>query len=300
MQYHRSPEDIRRFLRAGPFVARFTDAELLSAIGRTEPDYAAAVLPRPLRPTSDPRFMAFVAHYPTTNFGISYREGALFVSAEYHGESGWYCLSMPVTDDTAMVLGREIHGFPKKMADDISLTHDATAGRHVVGYVIRHGEEILRIEGDYELPVAPHELPMGGRRATDLDGRFAFAGTSFLFKHVPATSGSGFAHLPQLVRQVTLFTPHPGQMLGTGKVLLRSSGVDDLGSLPVRDVVHTWHGRFDIAMVSSRVARRVRNPLAFAPYSMFSSDVYSLIDPASLPQLSWGERWAKRRELGRY
>lgn len=33
---------------------------------------------------------------------------------------------------------------------------------------------------------------------------------------------------------------------------------------------------------------------------MFDNDVYSLIDEATLPQLSWRERRAVRRQLSRY
>ena len=299
MQFHRSPPEMKTLLRSAPFVARFTGAEMVFAIGRSEPDVVAAVLPRPLRPTGDARFMAFVGHYPSTNFGVSYHEGALFVDAELRGERGWYCLSMPVTDDTAMILGREIHGFPKKMADHITLSRDGE-GPHVVGSVVRHGEEIRRIEGDYDEPVDGADLPMGGRPTTDLDGHPAFAGVAYLFKYAPAVSGTGFAHLPQLVRQVTLFTPRPGQLLGHGKLLLRSTQVDDLAALPVVEVSHTWYGRFDAAMASSRAVRRVLNPLAFAPYALFSDDVYSLLDPATLPQRSWRERRAERRRLRRY
>lgn len=299
MQFHRSPDEVRRFMRAGPFVPTFTDAEFLGAIGRTESAYVASVLPRPLRPATEAMFMAFVAHYPTTNFGLSYREGALFVSAVLRGEPGWYCLSMPVDDDTAMILGREGYGFPKKLAEDISLTADPTGGAHVVGRVVRHGEEILSIEGDFDTPASATVRPIGSRAATDLEGRPAFASTAYLVKHLPATGRNGFAHLPQLVRQVTLFAPRPGQMLGSAKLILRSTDVDDLGSMPVGEVLQTWHGRFDTTMASARVVRRL-NPLAFAPYSTFGNDAYSLIDPATLPQLSWRERRALRRRLAGY
>lgn len=42
------------------------------------------------------------------------------------------------------------------------------------------------------------------------------------------------------------------------------------------------------------------NPLSFAPYWMFDNDVYSLVDAATLPQLSWRERRGVRRHLSRY
>jgi acetoacetate decarboxylase len=58
-----------------------------------------------------------VANYPRTNFGVSYLESALFLRAEFDGEEGNYCLAMPVTNDMALILGREVFGYPKKMAN---------------------------------------------------------------------------------------------------------------------------------------------------------------------------------------
>lgn len=300
MQFHRSSEDVQKFLKSGPFVATFTGAEMLTVVAETDPHVVTDVLPPPLHAPPDPRLMAFVAHYPETNFGVSYHEGALLVEAQRRGERGWYCLSMPVTDDTAMILGREIDGFPKKMADDITLEEDPPGSGHVTGAVTRRGTEILRIEGDFQEEVAPTDLPMPGDRVADLQGRDAFAGVSFLMKYGPAASGFGFAHLPQLVRQVTLFTPLPGQHLGEAKLSLESTDVDGLGDIPVGDVLAAWHGRLDAAMMPGRVVGRVYNPFAFAPYSMFNDDIYSLVDPRSLPQLSWRRRRAARRRLARY
>ena len=71
----------------------------------------------PLKPAEYPVAMAFVANYPKTNFDVTYQESALFLRATYEGEEGNYCLAMPVTNDMAMVGGREFYGFPKKMAD---------------------------------------------------------------------------------------------------------------------------------------------------------------------------------------
>jgi hypothetical protein len=54
------------------------------------------VLPKPLRAPKDPVVSAFVAHYPETNFGVNYYEGALFVGAEFRESAGstvWRCRS---------------------------------------------------------------------------------------------------------------------------------------------------------------------------------------------------------------
>ncbi len=69
MPFVREWSDVRRFIRAGQFTARFTGAEILSVTFRTDPKVAAALLPRPLRPAGEPLARVFVTRCPETNFG---------------------------------------------------------------------------------------------------------------------------------------------------------------------------------------------------------------------------------------
>ncbi len=298
MQYVHAASELARWRRTGAFLARFTGAEMVRVVARTEPTVAAAVLPKPLQVPRDPVVGAFVAHYPETNFGVDYNEGALFVGAEYRGEQGLYCLAMPVDDDLAMVLGREGVGFPKKMADHISLERD---GARVIGSVVRHGVEILHIEGDAHAEVTPKPM-WGTREVLDLEGRPAAALTSFLFKYSMAAGGSMFAHLPQFVRQVTLLAQREGTLEGVegAKLALVSSKVDALGEIPTYEILSSDYGVFDNTMLPGKVLRRVYNPLAFAPYAMFKNDFFGYVDPNTLPELSRGERRKQRRELAKY
>lgn len=298
MQYARTASELDRWRRIGAFVGRFTGAEMVMVVARTDPGVVAAVLPKPLQAPKDPVVSALVAHYPQTNFGVDYYEGALSLGAEYRGERGFYCLAMPVDDDTAMIGGREQFGFPKKMADHISLDRD---GARVIGSVVRHGVEILHIEGDAHAEVAP-EPKWGTREVRDLEGRTAAASTSFLFKYSPAAKGGLFAHLPQLIRQVTLFAPREGTLEGVegAKLELVSSKVDALGEIPAYEILSATYGVFDNTMLPGKVLRRVYNPLAFAPYAMFKNDVFAYIDPNTLPELTRAERRHQRRELARY
>ena len=71
------------------------------------------MVPRPLPPAAEPLAQAIVARYPRTNFGVAYNEAAVFVPVTHKGETGAYCLTMPVYDDMAMIGGREQFGFPK-------------------------------------------------------------------------------------------------------------------------------------------------------------------------------------------
>jgi len=120
MLYCLKKEELEKLKRTH-FIAEFINAEMLSATYVTDENAAREIIPKPLLPTKTPLATVFVARYPETNFGCVYNEGALFLHCEYKKERGLYCLSMPVDDDMAMVGGREQFGYPKKMADKITL-----------------------------------------------------------------------------------------------------------------------------------------------------------------------------------
>ena len=115
---------------------------MLTVYFETKTEILAHLLPPPLKPAADPIGIVFVANYPKTNFGVSYLESALFLTAEHDGDEGIYCLSMPVTNDMAMIGGREIFGYPKK----IGKIYFAREGNHARGWTERHGTRFLEIK----------------------------------------------------------------------------------------------------------------------------------------------------------
>lgn len=261
-------DEVQR-LRQLDFRPEFTNAEMLMAIYRTDPEVIARVLPKPLKPAPEPYALAFVAKYPKTNFGVSYNEGALFVQAMYRGHVGGYCLSMPVDNDTALIGGREHYGFPKKMAEEISLE---TAGSTIVGRVVRRGTEILRIELEPSGPTEVGILSMLGNASVH-ERRASLPLSSYLFKSFPSPDGKGFDYLPRLVRQITVFRPRSGLRHGLSKVIVTSSEVDPLGEVPVLgSPVACVHGFWDNTMLPGRVVARVWNLWRFLPHAFFKDD----------------------------
>jgi acetoacetate decarboxylase len=95
-----------------------------------------------LRLANPPLATCFVARYPKTLFGSVYNEAAVLVHVVDDEGPALHCPWMVVDDDTALVFGRELLGFPKKMAR-IRLTEGR---RKTVGSVVRKGVEVLRIE----------------------------------------------------------------------------------------------------------------------------------------------------------
>lgn len=258
-------------LRSANWTAEFTGAEMLAAVFRTDSAVLGKILPRPLRPPANPLALAFVAHYPQTNFGTVYNEAALFVQAKYRGRLGMYCLSMPVDDDMAMAGGREVFGYPKKMAESISLE---TVGSKAIGSAVRKGVEILRIEAEPKTTEGVEKLAMTG--APDPNGARSFEVTAYMFKYFTAPSMRGFDYLPRLVAEPIVLRPRPDVLFGNGKVTLTSSPFDPLGEVPVVEMVTCAHGLYDNTMLPGKVVGRVWNPLAFAKHAFFKNDVAPL------------------------
>ena len=285
-------------LRRTDLVYEFRNVEMLSALFRTDPTVVKAILPKPLVPAEEPLAQAFIARYPETNFGVSYSEGALFLRATYKDEPGWYCLAMPVDNDMAMVGGREQFGYPKKIAEEITLER---VGDQVVGRVVRHGVEVLHIEAELTDPLSTTTLDAIGPEVEDLEGRPCRKGVSYLFKFSPSPDGRGFDYVPRLVREVVLFRPRDGQMSGAGKLEMASSPYDPLGDLPVLDVMEVGFGIWDNDMLPGRVVARVNNPLSFARHAMFKQDYVGwALDSGALPpplkRRARTKRWKAMRE----
>jgi acetoacetate decarboxylase len=82
----------------------------------TDAEAAAALLPAQLELTDPPTATLVFAEYPWSTLG-PYNEVAQALKCTYRGKPVYYAVRLHVTADSAMAAGREIAGFPKKMAD---------------------------------------------------------------------------------------------------------------------------------------------------------------------------------------
>lgn len=120
-------------------------------------------LPSPLKLVSPARASVFIADYPETTFGSVYREAAVLLQVRLFGVPMVFCPWMVVDDDRALILGRELLGYPKKMAEISFAERDG----HFTGSVVRRGVEVMRIEGDVG-SLDPAPAPGIGRRAVNV------------------------------------------------------------------------------------------------------------------------------------
>ena len=76
------------------------------------------ILPEGLEPFSDPPQGAiWISRYSYSTLGQYNEQISLIMVKDIHGEMGYYIPYIYVTNDAAMVAGRELAGAPKKLAD---------------------------------------------------------------------------------------------------------------------------------------------------------------------------------------
>ena len=248
-------------MKGGRPTADFTDAEMLNLVWETTPEAIAKLLPPPLKPASSPLAFAFIAYYPSTNFSVPYHESALLVRVSYKGEEGFYCLSMPVTDDMAMAGGREGWGYPKKMAN-ISFSRDVDT---VTGYTERHGIKFMQVKAKLTGKVNNDNAALNEILALGVNDR-EFSDKSYLFKHSPSPVNGGiFDYPPLLVEGVTRFRPKTFKW-AEAEIELTPSEYDPWNEVPVQRMLGGFYTVGDNSMLHGRVLQKV-NELEFLPYA---------------------------------
>jgi acetoacetate decarboxylase len=144
------------YYQSPPFYYR--DARALSVAFETDADRAAALLPEGLELPLPARATAIVVHYPSSTFG-PYNEAMLGVRCAFGGQEYFYIAHIAVDSVPPLVAGREIWGYPKKIAqvklsqrDELWLgTVERPAGVRLLTATIRP-----------ERPVKPAPVAAGG------------------------------------------------------------------------------------------------------------------------------------------
>ena len=272
MLYSLSKKETASIL-ASDLEGEFSDAKMLFAAYLTDPDVIAKLLPKPLKPAAEPIVLAYVAHFPKTNFGCSYREGALLVRALHGKKTGYYCIFMPVDNDMAMIYGREMYGYPKKMGD-IRLESTESG---IIGSVSRKGVELLRIEMKPNRSADIGEAEEAFGRSESRNGRSGWDFAMYLFKHFLSPNGKGFDYIPRVVRQIVRFCPRSDLVTGEGSITLASTSSDPIGEVPVRKLISCFYGTWDNTMMPAKVIARTWNIFRFLPHAFYDTDLASII-----------------------
>lgn len=252
MGFVKTREELDRYFRLG--VRTFWDAVMMGALFSGEPERMAALLPPPLEQADDPGGLIFIAEYPKTNLGPGYREAALFVRCKYEGQAGSTCLSMPITNEARMHNGRDVFGFPKKLA----AIHLEREGSRALGWVEREGVRFVEIEADLQAEIP--ELPQ--------------TGPTFLFKAMPRIDLTpGFDGPVFLASQKTEIRAKRVEV-GSGRLTLRPSVFDPWTDIGDVKVTAAFFLTGDVTMLPGRILAEV-DPEAFLPHYFKMTDFYA-------------------------
>jgi acetoacetate decarboxylase len=252
MGFVKTREELDRYYALG--VRKFTGARMMGVIFETEAEVTAPLLPPPLDQADAPGGLIFIAHYPVTNLGPGYKEAALFIRCKYQGEAGSYCLSMPITNEARMHNGRDVFGFPKKMAR----IHLEKSGQDVHGWVEREGVRFVEIRVTLTDTI-PELPPMG---------------PTFLFKAMPRIDLTpGFDGPVFLAAQKTEIDARSVE-LGTAELILRPSEHDPWADIRDPKVTVAFHLESDNTMLPGKVLAEV-DPEGYLPHYFKMTDFHS-------------------------
>lgn len=149
-------QELRRVLTGQEFIYR--DAHYLVADVEIDAAAAQRLTPWPLRPVVPAMASIFTAWFPHSPVGDVYREAGLFLHVEHRGTRAIFCPWMIVDNDVAMILGRELLGYPKKMGN-ISWQHQ---GDHIEAVATRRGAQLVHMSATLG-EVVTQPPPMLGR-----------------------------------------------------------------------------------------------------------------------------------------
>lgn len=232
-------------------VRHFKDARMMGVMFGASPEVTAPLIPPPLEQADMPGGLIFIAEYPETNLGPGYREAALFVRCKHKGAPGAYCLSMPIDSEPRMHNGRDIFGYPKKMAD----IHFERSGDKARGWVERNGVRFVEIE--VQLTGSLPELPP--------------TGPNYLFKAMPRIDlQPGFDGPVFLVAQKTDLDLKSLE-IGTAEVNFNPSDSDPWVDLEGLSVMMAFYIVSDNTMQPGRILEEV-DPDGFLPHYFKMTD----------------------------
>jgi acetoacetate decarboxylase len=205
----------------GPY--RFVDREYLIFTYRTDPVKLRALVPEPLEVDEPLVKYEFIRMPDSTGFG-DYTESGQVIPVSLNGRKGSYTHCMFLNDEGPIAGGRELWGFPKKLASP-SLRKEVDT---LVGTL------------DYG-PLRVATGTMGYKHhAADLDAvRASLEAPNFLLKIIPHVDGG--PRICELVEYHLLDVDVRGAWTGPGALALMPHALAPVAELPVLEIISTIH-----------------------------------------------------------
>lgn len=213
----------------GPY--RFINREYFVISYRTDPELLRAVVPEPLEIAEPIVHYEFIRMPDSTGFG-DYTESGQVVPVLYQGRLGNYTHAMFLDDHPPLAAGRELWGFPKKLASPkLVVCKDTMVGTLDYG------------------PVRVATGTMGYKhKEIDKDslGQVLAATPNYLLKIIPHVDGT--ARICELVCYFLQDVQMKGAWTGPAALSLFPHALAPVASLPVLEVIGAKHYSADLTL----------------------------------------------------
>ncbi len=217
----------------GPY--RFIDREFLIITYRTDPEKLRAVVPEPLVVEAPLVKYEFIRMPNSTGFG-DYTETGQVIPVSFQGRKGGYSHCMFLNDEGPIAGGRELWGFPKKLANP-SLKPEIDM---LVGTLDYGSVRVVTATMGYK------------HKAADLAAvKASLAAPNFLLKIIPHVDGT--ARVCELVEYYLEDVTVKGAWTGPGAISLAPHALAPVAELPVLEVVSATHILTDLTLGLGKV-----------------------------------------------
>jgi acetoacetate decarboxylase len=217
----------------GPY--RFVDREFLVITYRTDPDKLRALVPEPLAVEAPLVKYEFIRMPNSTGFG-DYTETGQVIPVSLNGRKGGYTHCMFLNDEPPIAGGRELWGFPKKLANpSLHAEIDTLVGTLDYGPV----------------RVATGTMGYKHREADLAVVKQSLQAPNFLLKIIPHVDGT--PRICELVEYYLEDITVKGAWTGPGALSLMPHALAPVSELPVLEVISASHILCDLTLGLGKV-----------------------------------------------
>lgn len=217
----------------GPY--RFINREYFVINYESDLECLKKVVPAPLEVTEPVVQFEFIRMPDSTGFG-DYTESGQVIPVTFQGKKGTYVHAMYLDDESPIAGGREIWGFPKKLAKpSLRVIQETLIGR------LKYGE----------CPIAVATM---GYKYTSLDPKEILRKLSipnYLLKIIPHVDGT--TRVCELVEYYLSEVTVKGAWTGPGALHLLPHALAPVANLPVRRVLSATHLITDLTLPYGKV-----------------------------------------------
>lgn len=240
---HMNEADLKKHAFAMPFSTpsyppgpyRFINREYLIITYETDLDLLRAIVPEPLEVTEPLVKFEFIRMPDSTGFG-DYTESGQVIPVQFKGKKGGYSHAMYLDDEPPIAAGREIWGFPKKLAQPCLRVEKET----LVGTLDYGSCRIATATMGYKYQT------VDVKKTAE-----ALKGNNYLLKIIPHVDGT--VRICELVEYQLEDIQVKGAWQGPSQLELFHHAIAPVADLPIKRVVSAIHIQSDLTLPYGRV-----------------------------------------------